>query len=207
MRGVDSTRSIINSVETSSSNIGELSREIARINEVAKAIKDIADQTNLLALNAAIEAARAGEQGRGFAVVADEVRKLAERTSNSTTEISDMVNSISNKTTAAVLSMGKVQQDVQDGEKFNTLTRDIFSQIVASTENVNKLAQDIASATSEQKVATSETAVSMEKISIITEENSFSIQEVGGAAETLAATARELQQLVDQFKLNEGHSV
>jgi len=199
--GLDSTQRIASSVETSSNNIGELSLEIQKISEVAKVIKDIADQTNLLALNAAIEAARAGEQGRGFAVVADEVRKLAERTSISTTDISDMVNSISNKTIAAVESMNQVQKDVKEGAVFNNLTRDILAEIVASAEEVNKLARDIASATSEQKAATSETAVSMEKISVITEENSISIRDVGAAAGTLATTAGELQKLVDQFKL------
>lgn len=199
--GAESTRRIASSVKISSGNIGELSKEIHRISEVAKVIKEIADQTNLLALNAAIEAARAGEQGRGFAVVADEVRKLAERTSVSTTDISDMVNSISNKTVAAVESMGQVQRDVLEGESFNTLTRDILSQIVASAEDVNKLAQDIASSTSEQKAATADTAVSMEKISVITEENSVSIHDVGVAADALAGTAGELQRLVDQFKV------
>jgi len=200
-KGVASTQRIVESVDVSSTTVGELSREIEKISEVARVIKDIADQTNLLALNAAIEAARAGEQGRGFAVVADEVRKLAERTSVSTTDITNMVNSISTKTLAAVESMNQVQRDVKEGESFNNLTRDILSQIVASAADVNMLAQDIASAMGEQKAATSETAVSMEKISVITEENSVSIGEVGVAAGTLAGTAKELQRLVDQFKL------
>ena len=201
-KGVESTRNIATSVETSSLTISELSQEIQKISDVARVIKEIADQTNLLALNAAIEAARAGEQGRGFAVVADEVRKLAERTSISTTNISDMVNSISIKTVAAVESMGQVQRDVKEGESFNMMTRDILSQIASSAEDVNTLAQDIASATNEQKAATSETAISMEKISVITEENAASIREVGVAADTMAGTASELQRLVDQFKLS-----
>lgn len=200
-KGVESTQRIVTSVEISSITVGELSQEIKKISEVARVIKDIADQTNLLALNAAIEAARAGEQGRGFAVVADEVRKLAERTSISTTDITNMVNSISTKTLAAVDSMNQVQLDVKEGESFNKLTRDILTQIVASAADVHMLANDIASAMSEQKEATSETAISMEKISVITEENSFSIGEVGVAAGTLAGTAKELQRLVNQFKL------
>ena len=200
-KGVESTQRIVTSVEVSSITVGELSQEIKKISEVARVIKDIADQTNLLALNAAIEAARAGEQGRGFAVVADEVRKLAERTSVSTTDITNMVNSISTKTLAAVDSMNQVQLDVKEGESFNKLTRDILTQIVASAADVHMLSNDIASAMSEQKEATSETAISMEKISVITEENSFSIGEVGVAAGTLAGTAKELQRLVNQFKL------
>ena len=201
-KGVESTQLIVTSVKTSSDTIEELSREIERISEVARVIKDIADQTNLLALNAAIEAARAGEQGRGFAVVADEVRKLAERTSVSTTDISNMVTSISHKTIAAVDSMSKVQNDVKEGETFNKLTRDILSEIVASAADVHILAQDIAAATNEQKSATADTAISMEEISVITEKNSSSINNVGKSAEVLSGTARELQRLVDQFKVS-----
>lgn len=201
-KGEESTRLMVASVKTSSNTIEELSREIERISEVARVIKDIADQTNLLALNAAIEAARAGEQGRGFAVVADEVRKLAERTSVSTTDISNMVTSISLKTIAAVDSMNKVQIDVKEGETFNKLTRDILSEIVASAADVHILAQDIAAATNEQKSATADTAISMEEISVITEKNSSSINNVGESAEVLSGTARELQRLVDQFKVS-----
>lgn len=199
--GVESTRRIVSSVDASSITVSELSQEIQKISEVARVIKEIADQTNLLALNAAIEAARAGEQGRGFAVVADEVRKLAERTSVSTTNISEMVSSISIKTEAAVESMSRVKHDVHEGESFNNLTRDILQQIATSAEDVNTLAQDIASATNEQKAATADTANSMEKISVLTEENSANIREVGVAADTLAGTAAELHRLVDQFKL------
>lgn len=201
-KGEESTQRIVTSVKTSSDTIEELSHEIEKISEVARVIKDIADQTNLLALNAAIEAARAGEQGRGFAVVADEVRKLAERTSVSTKVISDMVTSISLKTIAAVDSMSKVQNDVKEGETFNKLTRDILTEIVASAADVNILAQDIAAATNEQKSATAETAASMEEFSVITEKNSSSINNVGESAEALSGTAKELQRLVDQFKVS-----
>lgn len=200
--GVESSTRIENSVTSSSKSIIELSQEIQKINEVAKVIKDIADQTNLLALNAAIEAARAGEQGRGFAVVADEVRKLAERTSVSTTNITEMVSTISTMSEAAVSSMEQVQRDVKEGEKFNNITQEILSQIAVSSEDVSKLAQDIAAATNEQQAATSDTAVSMEKISVLTEENTNSIHEVTSAADIMAETAAELKRLVEQFKLN-----
>jgi len=95
-----------------------------------------------------------------------------------------------------------VQNDVKEGETFNKLTRDILYEIVASAADVNILAQDIAAATNEQKSATAETAASMEEISVITEKNSSSINNVGESAEALSGTAKELQRLVDQFKVS-----
>ncbi len=201
IKSVNASKRIADSVNASSNSISELSLEIIKINEVAKVIKDIAEQTNLLALNAAIEAARAGEQGRGFAVVADEVRKLAERTAISTNGITETVASISGMTDAVVKSMGQVQDDVNDGIAINQGTQEILSQIAVSAKEVSVMAQDIAAATSEQKLATSDTAVSMEKISVMTEENTHNIHAVTSAADSLAETATDLKRLVEQFKL------
>ncbi len=200
-RAVQNTQRIVSSVENSSATIQELSQAIHKISEVTRVIKEIADQTNLLALNAAIEAARAGEQGRGFAVVADEVRKLAERTATSTTDISQMVDSISSKTVAAVDSMQQVQKEVQDGAATSKQTQDILVNIVSAANEVNELAQSIANATTEQKTASTDIAVSLEKISTIAEENSASIHQVNRSANQLAETAAELQGMVGQFKL------
>lgn len=201
-RGLDSTQRIVESVDSSSAAISALSGEIQIISDVTRVIKEIADQTNLLALNAAIEAARAGEQGRGFAVVADEVRKLAERTSNSTIDIARMVASISAKTKEVVESMHRVSGEVQDGAQNSVLTRDILQDIVKAAEEVNHMAQSIASATNEQKMASSQTAISMDKIASITEENNASIHHVGTSAGEFASTAVELQRLVSQFRLS-----
>jgi methyl-accepting chemotaxis protein len=200
-RNVQNTQRIVASVEASSTTIEELSDAIRKISEVTRVIKEIADQTNLLALNAAIEAARAGEQGRGFAVVADEVRKLAERTASSTTDITQMVDAIGSKTVAAVDSMGQVRREVQEGAASSAQTQELLSNIVSAASEVSDLAHSIANATSEQKTAATEIAVSIEKISTIAEENTASIHQVNDTAGRLAETATELQGMVGQFKL------
>lgn len=200
-KSMEATQRIVETVESSSAVIAELSQSIGKINEISKVIKDIADQTNLLALNAAIEAARAGEQGRGFAVVADEVRKLAERTALSTADISNMVEAISNKTGSSVRSMEMVKHEVENGANYTNATSLTLNRIAEAAVRVTDMANQIASATHEQSAASEETARNMEEISSITGENTASIHQVGKASENMAVTASELQRLVGQFKL------
>ena len=201
VRSMDSTQRILDSVVSSSTAITSLSSEIKRIDDLTRVIKDIADQTNLLALNAAIEAARAGEQGRGFAVVADEVRRLAERTTSSTMDITQMVDVIGGKSEEVVAAMQHVSQEVQDGTETNKVTQDILRDIVAAAEEVNHMVHGIVLATGEQKDSTTETAAGMERISGIAEENNASIHKVQHAASELSGTAEKLHRLIDQFKL------
>ncbi len=195
------TRKTVAAVESSSAIITQLSQTIGKISEITKVIKDIADQTNLLALNAAIEAARAGEQGRGFAVVADEVRKLAERTSLSTADITRMVETIHSQTGSSVQAMEDVKRDVEASASYSSSTSKTLNQICEAAVHVTALANQIALATGEQSSASEEIASNMEAISSLTEENAISIRNVGKEAGNMATTAAELQRLVGQFKL------
>jgi methyl-accepting chemotaxis protein len=181
--------------------VSNLNDSIKKIGQISTIIKEIADQTNLLALNAAIEAARAGEQGRGFAVVADEVRKLAERTASSTSEITSAVDTIRTQTEAAVASMGEVEQEVLACENFNRLTGDALEQIVSAANEVTGLVSQIADSTKEQTSASENVARNMEDISSLTEEDSVSLRQVGAAADDVSHLANELQQLVGKFRV------
>ncbi len=199
-KSVDANRRVADAVGSSTATIAGLSHSIDKVGEITRVIKEIAEQTNLLALNAAIEAARAGEQGRGFAVVADEVRKLAERTATSTTDITNMIQPIKGATDAVVGAIQKIHQEVSTGNEYNRMAEDSLKKIVASAEDVANMARQIAGAVKEQSVASEEVARNMEKISVLTEDNSRSIHNVDDAAKRLAATAGELQQLIGAFK-------
>lgn len=198
-RSMDSTARVVQAVQASRNTIDELNQSVQHIGTITQVIKEIADQTNLLALNAAIEAARAGEQGRGFAVVADEVRKLAERTTSSTADIAKMVDEIRYTTKHAVTSMDDAANEVQVGRELLQTTSDSFRHIVTTSSYVTEMAEHIASAATEQSTATEEVANNMEQMSALIEENSSSIGHVGQAIEDLAATAEELHKLVAHF--------
>jgi len=199
-QSLDATSRVVDAVQSSSSTIAELSQAIQRIGDITNTIKDIADQTNLLALNAAIEAARAGEQGRGFAVVADEVRKLAERTATSTTDISRTVGEIQSTTEIAVSSMNLAVKEVEEGITLMNASGKNLDQITATSGHVTDMAQHIAAAAKQQSVATEDVARNMEQISILIEENSRSAQAAWKATEGMGKTAETLQVLVERFK-------
>ncbi len=200
-KSLDATSRVVVAVQASSGTITELSQAIQRIGDITLTIKEIADQTNLLALNAAIEAARAGEQGRGFAVVADEVRKLAERTANSTSDITKTVSDIQGATQVAVKAMDQAVREVEEGIGLMKESGASLGQITATSERVTDMAQHIASAAKQQSVATEEVAKNMEQISGLIESNTTAAQQAWKATEDLAKTAEELRVLVRHFEV------
>ncbi len=178
-------------------SLGERSKEISGIVEV---IKGIADQTNLLALNAAIEAARAGEQGRGFAVVADEVRNLAKHTTQATAEITEMIRTIQNETGSAVASTSTAQSQAQDGVRLATEAGDALTQIHSGAKHTVEMIQDIQQATEQLSIASNEIAMNVEKISLMARENSSTMEQTHHAASHLEQLATSLQGAVARFK-------
>jgi len=198
---VDEVQEISRTVSESSQLIISLGERSKQIGEIIDVIKDIADQTNLLALNAAIEAARAGEQGRGFAVVADEVRKLAERTSKATTEISGMIQGIQGETAKAVSAMGNSLKRVELGARLSSQAGDALQGIVESVNGLQAMVQQIASATDEMSTVSENISSDIEVIASVSQETSTSATQIQQASLALSKVSMELKTEVDKFKL------
>ena len=207
-------------VATSASRVSELGAKSTQIGAIVETIDDIAEQTNLLALNAAIEAARAGEQGKGFAVVADEVRKLAERSSRATKEIAALIDEVRNVTDAAVAAMEANSQEVQAGSQLARLSGEALAEIASSVNDTTEAVARITSAVDGMSVASStvvqamdrieelasansrgadqmaaqssDVSMAVESIAAVSEENSASAEQVSAATEELSAQATEV---------------
>lgn len=200
IQGMNRVANVVNGSADIVKNLGKSSDQIG---EIVQVIDDIADQTNLLALNAAIEAARAGEQGRGFAVVADEVRKLAERTTKATKEIASMISQIQKDTEGAVLSMEKGTQEVEKGKQLADKAGTSLKQIIKGAEEVVDLATQVAVASEEQSTAAEQISKNIESINSVTQESAAGIQQVSRAAEDLNRLTTNLQSLISRFKTGE----
>jgi methyl-accepting chemotaxis protein len=194
-------KQIANVVRESAGTIRNLGKSSDQIGEIIGVIEHIADQTNLLALNAAIEAARAGEQGRGFAVVADEVRKLAEQTTKATKQIAGMIQQIQSDSHGAVSSMANATKQVDTGIALADRAGASLQEIVQTSQKVTEMVTQIAVANEEQSSTSEQISKNMEAIATVTQQTSSGTHQIARAAEDLNRLTEALQHLVNQFKL------
>jgi len=200
-RGMDE---IVDAASTVSKSVENLSEKATAIGEIIKVIDDIADQTNLLALNAAIEAARAGEQGRGFAVVADEVKNLAERTATATKEVAETIKGIQTDVTGANENMNGATESVTKGKELVEKTSGSLNEIFGAVEAVQEMMRQISTASEEQSAAAEQISKNIENVDRITKETATGAEQSASAAEQLNRQAEELKNLVGGFKLRKG---
>ena len=189
-------------VKKSAGTVQQLGKSSEQIGEIIQVIEDIADQTNLLALNAAIEAARAGEQGRGFAVVADEVRKLAERTTKATKEIAAMIKKIQNETGGAVTSMEEGTKEVEKGMQLADKAGASLKEIIEGAGNVVDIITQVAAASEEQSTASEQISKNIEAISSVTEQSAAGIVHIAQTAEDLNKLTQNLEHLISAFRVS-----
>jgi methyl-accepting chemotaxis protein len=200
---VKEIKQIAADVGLSTAAVTELGKKSEQIGRIIGVINDIADQTNLLALNAAIEAARAGEHGRGFAVVADEVRKLAERTTRATEEVANSIREIQTQTGTAVKQFEQGAERVSKGVALAHGAGQALGRITASADSLAGMVQSIATAASQQSAASEEIARTVDQISVVTRETVRGAAEASQVAVALRRQAELLESLVSRFKLRE----
>jgi methyl-accepting chemotaxis protein len=200
-QATEAIRKIATTVSDASARIHALEERASQVSSIANVIKDIAGQTNLLALNAAIEAARAGEQGRGFAVVADEVRKLAERTSTATTEIEQMILGIQGDTGGAVEAMNAALPEVEQGVQLAGHASESLRGIEAGAGRTLERIGEVATATREQSTASTSIAQRVEEIAQMVDETTATIRGTAETAHQLEQIAQGLKSQIGRFKV------
>jgi len=197
---IQSIQALASEIETGANVIHELERDAEAIGSVLDVIRGIAEQTNLLALNAAIEAARAGEQGRGFAVVADEVRTLASRTQESTSEIQDMIDSLQSQARAAVQAINQGQDKTRTSVDNASNAGEALNAITESVTTITNMNFQIASASEEQSVVAEEINKNVVNISEVADKNASASEQLAASSNDLARLTEDLRGLVSQFK-------
>jgi methyl-accepting chemotaxis protein len=197
----DNVDKLAGMIDAASGDIVRLAESSRQIDGIVQTIKEIADQTNLLALNAAIEAARAGEQGRGFAVVADEVRKLAENTSKATSEISGLIGGIQTQVDGAVGRMREANEKAGATRAHVVASTSALDAASADTGRVTESVRNIADAVREQDVAVKQVAQRIEQIAQMTEENTSAAANAADTARQLDGLAGNLRKAVGKFKV------
>jgi methyl-accepting chemotaxis protein len=198
---IQSIRKLADDIESGAKVINELEQDVVKITSVLDVIRGIAEQTNLLALNAAIEAARAGEQGRGFAVVADEVRTLASKTQSSTEEIQDMIGRLQNGTSRAVSVMKASKESGEDTVQQANTAESALNDIANAIVTISEMNTQIASASEEQTAVTEDINRSITRIAEIAEEAALGTDETRRASQNLAEMSTELHNQMSQFKV------
>jgi methyl-accepting chemotaxis protein len=198
---VDGINSLSKQIETTADVIGDLEKDSGNINGMLDVIKGIAEQTNLLALNAAIEAARAGEQGRGFAVVADEVRTLASRTQTSTKEINQIIEKLQQGSRRAAEAMNTSQEQAQAVVARAKLADSSLATIANSVVKIDEMSTAIATAAEQQNTVAENLNSNIKNINDMALANSTSVQQTTKAGNDLSRLAQELQTRVEQFKV------
>jgi methyl-accepting chemotaxis protein len=194
-------------VKGSAKIVEELGRRSNQIGEIIGTIEDIADQTNLLALNAAIEAARAGEQGRGFAVVADEVRALAERTTRATREIGEMIKSIQNETKSAVTAMEEGVAEVERGSEGAAQSGEALQHILQRIDLVTQQVNQIATAAEEQTATTTEVSRNIMHVTEIAHSTSKESHDITTEANRLTSLSSALMDAIGAFSIEESNAL